>query len=152
MIGLNINGYKIIEAIGSGTFGHTYKAIKDDDVYAIKILKPEAISNEIQSGGYKRFNREVRSLQKVNSEYVVKYYDSGIWLDKDIEHYYIVMEFIEGMDFKKFLNNYRDKFLADEDQMKNVFSGILEGLYAIHNHFIIHNNIIIFYFIESRIC
>ena len=141
MIGIDINGYKIIEAIGSGTFGHTYKAIKDDDFYAIKILKPEAMSNEIQSGGYKRFKREVRSLQKVNSEYVVKYYDSGVWLDKDIEHYYIVMEFIEGMDFNKFLNNFREKFLTDENQMKKVFSGILDGLFAIHNHSIIHRDL-----------
>jgi len=141
MIGLNINGYKIIEAIGSGAFGHTYKSIKDDDVFAMKILKPEAMSNEIQSGGYKRFNREVRSLQKVKSEYVVKYYDSGVWLDKDIEHYYIVMEFIEGMDFNKFLNNNRDKFLADEDQMKKVFSGILEGLFSIHSQSIIHRDL-----------
>ncbi|MBU4445511.1 protein kinase, partial [bacterium] len=124
MVGLNISGYRIIEAIGSGAFGHTYKAIRNGEIFAIKILKPEAMSNEIQSGGYKRFYREIRSLQKVKSEFVVKYYDSGIWEDKGLEHYYIVMEFIEGMDFNKFLKNFRSQLLSDEDQMKNIFSGI----------------------------
>ncbi len=141
MIGLNINGYKITEAIGSGAFGHTYKAIKNDDIFAIKILKPEAMSDEIQSGGYKRFDREVRSLQKVKSEYVVKYYDSGVWLDKNIEHYYIVMELIEGMDFNKYLNNFREQLISNEVKMKEIFSGILEGLFAIHSQSIIHRDL-----------
>jgi len=141
MVGLNISGYRIIEAIGSGAFGHTYKASRNGKIHAVKILKPEAMSNEIQSGGYKRFYREIRSLQKVKSEFVVKYYDSGIWEDKGLEHYYIVMEFIEGMDFNRFLKNFRSQLLSDENQMKNIFSGILEGLFAIHSHSIIHRDL-----------
>ena len=63
MIGQVINGYKIIDSLGSGAFGHTYKVNKDKNIYAMKILKPDAMSNDIQSGGYPRFQREIRSLQ-----------------------------------------------------------------------------------------
>ncbi|GAH45506.1 unnamed protein product, partial [marine sediment metagenome] len=141
MIGKTIDGYKIIKAIGSGTFGHTFKAIKGNKIFAIKILKPEAMSNEIKSGGFKRFEREVRSLQKVNSEYVVKYINSGIWLDSEIEHYFIVMEYIDGVDFNKYLKKHRTEFIKNENLMKKIFSEILNGLYDMYKQKIIHRDL-----------
>lgn len=141
MIGREINGFKIIDSLGSGAFGHTYKVQKDNFVYAMKILKPEAMSAEIQSEGFKRFQREIRSLQKVKSEHVVKYYDSGIWADKSIEHYYIIMEFIEGMDFSRYLKLHRRFLIKDENKMKSIFSQILRGLYDIHALKILHRDL-----------
>lgn len=141
MIGREINGFKIIDSLGSGAFGHTYKIQRDNSIYAMKILKPEAMSSEIQSEGFKRFQREIRSLQKVKSDYVVKYYESGIWTDKSIEHYYIIMEFIEGMDFARYLKLHRISLIKDENKMKNLFSQILRGLYDIHNLNILHRDL-----------
>ena len=141
MIGKIINGFEVIDALGSGAFGHTYKVAKDSEIYAMKILKPEAMSSDIQSEGYRRFQREIRSLQKVKSEYVVKYYESGVWVDKSIEHYFIIMEFVEGMDFDKFLSRHRKTFIKDESLMKSILSQILQGLYEIHNLNIIHRDL-----------
>ena len=42
MIGKEINGYKLIEFKGNGTFGSVYKCEKNGDVFAIKIFKPSA--------------------------------------------------------------------------------------------------------------
>lgn len=141
MIGKVIDGFEIIDSLGSGAFGHTYKVLKDSEIYAMKILRPEAMSSEIQSEGYKRFQREVRSLQKVKSDNVVKYFDSGIWIDKSIEHYYIIMEFIEGMDFSTYLSRRRKSFIKDESVMKGVLSQILKGLFDIHSLNIIHRDL-----------
>ena len=141
MIGREINGFKIIDSLGSGAFGHTYKVQKGSAIYAMKILKPEAMSSEIQSQGFKRFQREIRSLQKVKSDYVVKYYESGVWIDKSIEHYFIVMEFVEGMDFAKYLKLHRKAFIKDESIMKIILSQILQGLFDIHNLNIIHRDL-----------
>ena len=141
MIGKVIDGFEIIDSLGSGAFGHTYKVQKEDVVYAMKILKPEAMSAEIQSEGYKRFQREVRSLQKVTSDNVVKYYSSGVWIDKTIEHYYIIMEFIKGMDFARYLTQHRKSLIKDESAMKGILSQILKGLYDIHELNIIHRDL-----------
>ncbi|MEW6326360.1 MAG: serine/threonine-protein kinase [Thermodesulfobacteriota bacterium] len=141
MIGREFNGFKIIDSLGSGAFGHTYKVQKDRSIYAMKILKPEAMGQEIQSEGFKRFQREIRSLQKVKSEFVVKYYESGTWIDKSIEHYYIIMEFIEGMDFARYLKRNRKSLIADENKMKDLFSQILRGLHDIHKINILHRDL-----------
>ncbi|MBI5098108.1 MAG: serine/threonine protein kinase [Nitrospirae bacterium] len=141
MIGREINGFKIIDSLGSGAFGHTYKVQKGSEIYAMKILKPEAMSSEILSEGYKRFQREIRSLQKVQSDYVVEYYESGVWVDKAIDHYFIVMEFVEGMDFAQFLKLHRKTFIKDENMMQGILSQILQGLYDIHNLNIIHRDL-----------
>lgn len=141
MIGKEINGFQIIDSLGSGAFGHTYKVQKEGITYAMKILKPEAMSSEIQSEGFKRFQREIRSLQKVKSNFVVKYYDSGVWTDKSIDHYFIIMEFIQGMDFAKYLSLHRKSFVKDEAAMKNILSQILKGLFDIHSLNILHRDL-----------
>ncbi len=141
MIGKIIDNYQILHQIGSGAFGHTYKVRKNDIIYAMKILKPEALGNEYQAGGFKRFNREIRSLQKVNSPYIVKYFDNGVWIDNEIEHYYIIMEYVSGNDFQKYLKKNKDTLINNEELLKIILGGILNGLSAIHKNNIIHRDL-----------
>lgn len=141
MIGEMINGYKIIDHLGSGAFGNTYKVEKQGNQYALKLLKPEAINPEISSGGFKRFQREIRSLQKVNSDYVVKYIDDGVWVDNNIEHFYLIMEYVIGKDLDKFLKTEQKKFISDENLMRDIFAQILNGLYDMHEIEIIHRDL-----------
>lgn len=58
-----INGYEIEASLGSGAFGRTYRVRKGGKVYAMKVLKPEAIRTEVDR---KRFQRECRALQKID--------------------------------------------------------------------------------------
>lgn len=139
--GQMINEYKVIESLGSGAFGSTYKVEKDNRVFALKVLKPEAIHPEVSSGGYKRFKIEIKALQKVNSEYVIKYFDSGIWISNNIEHFYLVMEYVEGRDFENFLKSKRDEFITNEPLMRDIFSQILIGLNDIHSKDVIHRDL-----------
>src|SRR3989344_94268 len=141
MIGKMINGYKIVEHLGSGAFGNTYKVEKQGNQYALKLLKPEAINPEISSGGFKRFQREIRSLQKVNSNYVVKYIDDGVWIDNNIEHFYLIMEYVIGKDLDKFLKTEQKKFISDENLMRDIFAQIMNGLGDMHKIEIIHRDL-----------
>ena len=54
-----INGYEILSSIGSGAFGRTYRVQKGGQIYAKKVLRPEAIRDEVDR---KRFQRECRAL------------------------------------------------------------------------------------------
>lgn len=93
-----INGYEILSAIGSGAFGRTYRVKKGGQVYAMKVLKPEAIRDDIDR---KRFQRECRTLQKITSEHVVSYHDHGVFEQDGVETYYVVMGFVEGSKWSK---------------------------------------------------
>ena len=139
--GQMINEYKVINPLGSGTFGNTYKVIKNNEIFALKILKPEAINPEISSGGYKRFRIEIKALQKIESEFAIKYFDSGVWISNNIEHFYLVMEYVKGKDFENFLKTNRSQFICDEPLMKDLCSQILMGLNDIHIKHIVHRDL-----------
>jgi len=83
------NNYKLIEKIGQGSFGITYKAQnkKDNKFYVIKqILIKGLKKEEIES-----IKNEAKILSSINNENVVKYYDSYISED----NYNIIMEYCE---------------------------------------------------------
>ena len=131
-----INGYAIEASLGSGAFGRTYRVKKAGKIYAMKVLKPEAIRTEVDR---KRFQRECRTLQKIKSEHVVAYHDHGVFDDDGLEAYYIVMSFVEGTDFDRRLRG-RNLPLA-EAKIRVVLDQVLTGLTDIHAHNIVHRDL-----------
>ncbi|CAG2103614.1 unnamed protein product [Medioppia subpectinata] len=77
----------MMSTIGSGGFGTVFKVRHrlDDKIYAVKRVQFGDFSEKRKS----RIFKEVKSLAKLDSEFVVKYYDS--WLESN--HLYIQMEF-----------------------------------------------------------
>ncbi|CAG2110910.1 unnamed protein product, partial [Medioppia subpectinata] len=104
-----------MSAIGSGGFGTVFKVKHrlDDKMYAIKRVQFEDFSEE------KRLTvlNEAKSLAKLDSDFVVKYYHS--WLESN--HLFIQMEFC-SQNLKTILENKAIVFERQpEDQMNNVF-------------------------------
>ena len=131
-----INDYEILASLGSGAFGRTYRVKKGGKVYAMKVLKPEAIRTEVDR---KRFQRECRALQKITSEHVVSYHDHGVFDDDGHETYYVVMSFVEGTDFDRRL---RGRSLPlPEAEIRLVLGQVLKGLADIHEHNIVHRDL-----------
>ena len=131
-----INGYEIQTALGSGAFGRTYRVMKGDIVYAMKVLKPEAIRTEVDR---KRFHRECRALQKIESPHVVAYHDHGAFDDDGRETYYIVMSFVEGTDFDRWLQG--QGLPLTEAKIRPLLDQVLTGLTDIHAHNIVHRDL-----------
>ena len=131
-----IDGYEIQGSLGSGAFGRTYRVTKGGNVYAMKVLKPEAIRTEVDR---ERFQRECRALQKIESEYVVAYYDHGVFDDDGRETYYIVMSFVEGTDFDRLLR--RESPPRPEAEIRAVLGQVLAGLADIHECNIVHRDL-----------
>jgi len=131
-----INGYEIISAIGSGAFGRTYRVRKGGQVYAMKVLKPEAIRDDIDR---KRFQRECRALQKITSEHVVPYHDHGVFEQDGVETYYVVMGFVEGSDLQRRLRG--KTFPLPEAEIRAMLGQVLRGLADIHEQRIIHRDL-----------
>lgn len=131
-----INDYEIISPIGSGAFGQTYRVKKGDQIYAMKILKADAVRTDVDR---KRFQRECRALQKIQSEYVVPYHDHGVFDDNGVETFYIVMGFVEGADFERRLRG--KSFPIAETEIRSILKQVLAGLADIHKQQIVHRDL-----------
>lgn len=99
------NDFEEIIRIGSGSFGTVMKVKRKQDggIYVIKSVKIHELSKKEQ---YEAIN-EVDLLAKMNSSYVVKYYDS--FIEKGCLR--IVMEFCNKGDLQKMIKRAQKKEL-----------------------------------------
>jgi eukaryotic-like serine/threonine-protein kinase len=84
-IGERVGGYRIVEKLGSGSYGHVYKAEQDGHFYAVKLLRGRLLHD--------RARREIRILLHLKHPGVVRFIACGYWPNPVIGHSYIVMEF-----------------------------------------------------------
>lgn len=135
------NGYKFIEALGSGSFGSVYKVEKNGNIYAAKILSETYVLDEFKKED-NRITREIEVLKRANHDNLIKYIDD-FYLETDFntKEYVIVMEYFEGITLSKSIQNG-----MTDDEIMYTFKEILEGVKALHNtiidqHGIIHRDL-----------
>ena len=83
-----VGGYRIVETLGSGSYGYVYKAEQSGRFYAVKILRGRLLND--------RAKREMGILNHLDHPDVVRFFGCGYWPDPDTGHAYIVMEFAGG--------------------------------------------------------
>lgn len=131
-----IGDYELLGTLGAGAFGRTYRARRGGLLYAVKLLKPEAVRDEVDA---RRFERECRALQKIDSEFVVPYRDHGVIEHEGVATFYLVMGYVEGKDLSKHLAG--RSFPIDEADLRSWSDQILQGLAAIHGERIVHRDL-----------
>ena len=125
--------YEIIDRVGSGGMADVYKA-RDQRLnrfVAIKILKPE-YSNDAKF--VSKFRGEAQSVAGLSHPNVVNVYDVG----EDDDLYYIVMELVEGITLKRFIEK---KGRLDVKEAIGIGVQIAQGMQAAHDNSIIHRDI-----------
>ena len=141
--------FTLISLIGSGAFGHVYKAIHNESkkIYAIKIIQyfKEDINyidnnNHIDNINfcYKTVQQETSLMRLVNSSnYILKYYGSyfsrktnTLWLIIEYCSYGSTIDLMLAMD-----RNYT------EIELSTIIKMILNGLIIIHNKNLLHRDI-----------
>ena len=90
--------YEILEKIGSGGMADVYKAKchKLNRYVAIKVLKPEFCEDKTFVA---KFRAEAQSAAGLVHSNIVSIYDTG----EENGIYYIVMELVEGITLKKYI-------------------------------------------------
>jgi len=133
---VDVAGYVVGKLLGQGTYGQTFEATKDGQRYALKLIKAEALRLGFD---LRRFQREVRALQKVTGPHVVQIREAGATnVGKDLR-YYIVMEYLEGNSLAQ---AFRDAGLEfDEPRLKGILTQIVSGLEAMFDQNIIHRDL-----------
>lgn len=125
--------YEIIDKVGSGGMADVYKA-RDHRLnrfVAIKVLKPE-YSND--KSFVNKFRGEAQSAAGLSHPNIVNVYDVG----DDGGLYYIVMELVEGITLKRFIER---KGKLEVKEAVGIAIQIAQGLEAAHDNRIIHRDI-----------
>ncbi len=133
-VGKRLDGrYEIQEIIGIGGMAVVYKARDnvENRIVAIKILKEEFISNE---EFLRRFKNESKAIAMLSHQNIVKVYDVSFG---DLIQY-IVMEYIEGITLKEFIE--REGSLRWKDAVHFTLQ-ILKALQHAHDKGIVHRDV-----------
>ena len=131
-----IKDYIIKQTLGKGTYGIVYKVqkINTNSVYVIKQIPLSGLSEKERN----EVEQEAKILHSINSNYVVKYYDSF----KENDNLNIVMEYCDGGDLNDFLIE-KKKFgqPLEEPFIWKIFIKITIGLADIHKLKILHRDL-----------
>lgn len=125
--------YEIIDKVGSGGMADVYKAKchRLNRYVAIKILKPEYSSDK---NFVAKFRGEAQSAAGLSHPNIVNVYDVG----DDNGLYYIVMELVEGITLKRFIER---KGHLEVKESVGIAIQIAQGMEAAHANHIIHRDI-----------
>lgn len=132
--GYAINGrYQVIKTLGEGGMANVYLAhdlILDRDV-AVKLLRLDLRDD---SAAVRRFHREADSLIKLDDPHIVDIFDIG----EDQGMQYIVMEYVKGMDLKRYIA--QNAPLSYEKAVA-IMNQILVAVREAHQHGIVHRDL-----------
>ncbi len=133
-LGKRLDGrYEMRELIGVGGMAYVYKAYDciDDRMVAVKILKDEFLNNEEFT---RRFRNESKAIAILNHPNIVKVLDVGF--GERLQ--YIVMEYIDGITLKEYLDQRRD---IRWKEAVHFAVQILRALQHAHDKGIVHRDI-----------
>lgn len=125
--------YEILERVGSGGMSDVYKAKchKLNRFVAIKVLKQDYSEDK---SFVAKFKTEAQSAAGLSHPNIVNVYDVG----EDNGLYYIVMELIEGITLKQYIE--RKGRLTIKESV-SIAIQVAQGIEAAHNNHIIHRDI-----------
>lgn len=125
-------GFEFISLIGSGGMGAVYKVrqVKLDRIVALKIIRPDAASDPAFA---ERFNREARTMARLNHPGIVAIHDFG----EIGKLYYLVMEHVDGANLRQLMNGQA----ISPSQALNIIPQICDALQFAHDEGIVHRDI-----------
>ncbi len=134
LIGQNVGGYIVEEALGEGAMGLVYRArhptLKRH--FAIKVLRPEIAADATSA---RNFAREAQTLASLKHPSIIDIIDFG---PMSGGRQYMVMEFLLGKTLEREL---LDEGRLDPERALRISDEILDALWAAHSVGVIHRDL-----------
>jgi serine/threonine protein kinase len=132
--------YRIIEELGRGSFGETYKAEdtkRFDEIVVVKRLRVESFSEDYKVKAKELFEREAGTYMKLGSKHsqiprLEAYFE-------ETDNFYLVMEYIDGSNLSQ--QELRENNTLKEKDLINLLKNILTILQAVHRNNLVHRDI-----------
>ena len=135
LIGRTIRGCYVDRKIGEGGMGAVYHArqLSLDRSVAIKVMPTELARNR---NFIQRFEREAKSLARINHPNILHIYDFGE--DQALGIYFMIIEFVDGKDLGEVL---RGRDTISQEEMLDILRQALLGLEMAAEKGVIHRDI-----------
>jgi eukaryotic-like serine/threonine-protein kinase len=132
VVGRQFGNYKIVSLIGAGGMGVVYRAsdIRLDRAVAIKVLHSHLSGRLVWR---QRFEREARTISKLNHAHICSLYDIGQEGDAN----FLVMEYLEGETLAQRLK----RGLLPVEQVLEYACEIAGALDQAHRHGVVHRDL-----------
>jgi serine/threonine protein kinase len=132
-LGKMFGNYQLVQKVGQGGMGLVYKGrqVSLDRVVAVKILNKSLCDN---AEFIKRFEREAKSIARINHPNIMAVYDFG----QTDGIYYMVTEFIEGFSLSKQIS---DRVMMSVESLSPLIVQCLAGLAYVGTSGIVHRDI-----------
>lgn len=127
-----LGAFDEVEELGYGTFGTTFRVVRGDDEYAIKVIHLEGLPPYL-------WEREIRSLQAAEHPNVVSFRGSGHFTAGLRDYPYLECEYVDGGSARKNLD--AGSRPGTGDKLRELLTGLLAGVAEIHDLGIIHRDI-----------
>lgn len=135
LIGTKLAGgrYEILDALGEGGMSVVYKAKQElvDRIVAIKTLKMKLLAEPML---LKRFEREVKTLSRLNHPNIVTVFDCIVENGQP----YFVMDFLQGCSLQDLI--VAEKRLSP-GRCKNIFGQVCNAVEHAHRNGIVHRDL-----------
>ncbi len=127
--------FRLVRLLGVGGMGSVYEA---EDLLlgrrvALKVMKPEIVSND---GLVQRFVREARAADSIQHKNIVRVLDLAS--DDESGQFYIVQELLSGESLADRLE--RERSLSTRDAVE-IMGPVLDALAAAHERGIVHRDV-----------
>jgi serine/threonine-protein kinase len=127
--------------LGSGSFGDTV-LMQDpfiDELFVAKKYAPKTDNDDEKEKFYQNFLAEIKIMYKLNHRNIARIYNYYPY--PEILTGYIIMEFIDGVTFDKFIEDYEYPFEEWTVTLNDVFSQLIDGFCYIESKKVIHRDI-----------
>lgn len=126
-----LGAFDELEFLGKGTYGTTYRSVRDDEERAIKVI------HQLEMPDY-LWARELASLREVDHPNIVGFLCAGSFQADEHSLHYLECEFIDGGSVEA---NVAAGRLASGSELREMLTGLLAGVEEIHELGIIHRDI-----------
>lgn len=127
-----LGAFDDLEFIDAGTFGDTFRVVRGDDEFALKVIMIEDLPDYL-------WERELEALSRVDHPNIVNLEDAGTFEVDGREYPYAFFEFIVGGSLKEAIAHGQT---ADDPAMaRGLLTGLLSGVGEIHDLGILHRDI-----------
>ncbi len=125
--------YKLLDKLGDGGTAVVYRAedLRLGRVVAIKVLRPEFVSDSEQRT---RFENEARAAAALAAPNIVDVYDYG----NDAGTVFIAMQYIDGEDLKSYI---RERGRLQPAEAARIAADVCSALAAAHERGLIHRDV-----------
>jgi formylglycine-generating enzyme required for sulfatase activity/serine/threonine protein kinase len=129
-----LDGWLLETRLGAGGWGQVFRATRDGDVRALKVMHPDFAADR---AFVERFKKEIETLIKVPRHPNLVRID-GWGFCPARQTWYLTMDYVDGPTLEQYL---ADKGPLNEAEVRTVFSDTIDGLAKAHATGIVHRDI-----------